>query len=525
MARSYLRCLVLVCVLVGSAVAPFAAPANAQAGANTTNSTGPGTNTSSGSTPTGSFSGSGVSSLRPSQAQVNGSGNATNSTNARNRSGGGSGGIVGGVTGAAEGAWNSATPNIPSTEEIANDTANWTENHLLNATAGILDTANSFVVGTMHPENNGPNGIFGTPTNEPFESLYESVYGSYSFQYAVLILVILLFAMVIIMPYAGLASGGSYRAVQMCARILAALVFIMFWWPIGTALAQFFDAIAMGIAPSGQELTNSMQGLFKLSIGPILASIAIYAVGLAEILSLMFVYAFRQAAIIVFQFVMPLLLVFAYAGPHRRIRSMASTITWQYFALLTMSIPTAFLMRLGFEAEWSFGLGALANALVSMMLLAIALATPFLFSIAAFRAPPSIQSIASGAAGGVAAAGSAVKRDGPVEEGEQLDKEDDSGVNQQTVYVEETSAQDRVAATDGGTNYTNATARGPGPAPGGALSDGSTSPTGTAERIRNFEKQSNGQSSGSATEKTRHYNDQNDVIDVESTVINEADSG
>ena len=515
MTRSSLRCFVLICVLVGGAVAPFAAPATAQAGTNATNST-TAANTSSGSaTPTG-LTGSNVSNLRPGQAQANGSGNATNATNGS----GGGGGIVGGVTGAAEGAWNYATPDVPSTEEIANDTANWTEDHLLNATAGILDTANSFVVGTMHPENSGPNGIFGTPTNEPFESLYESVYGPYSFQYAVLILLILLLAMVIVMPYAGLASGGAYRATQACARIVAALVFIMFWWPIGTALAQFFDAIAMSVAPSGEELTNSMQGLFKLSVGPILASIAIYAVGLAEVLSLMFVYAFRQAAVIVFQFAMPLLLIFAYAGPHRRVRSMASTITWQYFALLTMTIPTAFLMRIGYEAEWSFGLGALANALISMMLLAIALATPFLFSIAAFRAPPSIQSIASGAAGGVAAAGSAVKRDGPVEEDEQLDDEEESQYTESAQYVESTQVGDRVAATDGGTNYAGATARGPGEASGGAL-PGDTGVT--AERIRDFEKQTGGENSGSAAAKTKYHNESN-IIDVEGGVINEADS-
>jgi hypothetical protein len=522
MARLHLRVVVLICVLVGGAVAPFAVPAAAQAGANnSSNSTD--ANTSSGSGTPAIPTGSNVSSLRP--AQVNRSGNATNATNNSSGGGGNGGGrsLADKAAGAVEGAYNYATPDVPSTEEIANDTANWTEDHLLNATAGILDTANSFVVGTMHPVNSGPNGIFGTPTNQPFKSLYKSVYGPYSFQYAVLILLILLLALVTVMPYAGLASGGTYRATQACARIVAALVFIMFWWPIGTALAQFFDAIAMGIAPSGQELTNSMQGLFKLSLGPILASIAIYAVGLGEVLSLMFVYAFRQAAIIVFQFAMPLLLIFAYAGPHRRVRSMASTITWQYFALLTMTIPTAFLMRVGFEAEWSFGLGPLGNALISMMLLAIALATPFMFSIAAFRAPPSIQSLASGAAGAAVGAGSTA-RDRVTRDGEEDEEEDDdSGVDQQTVYVEEQSAQDRVAATDGGTNYTDATAQGPGPA-AGALGDGSTSPTGTAERIRDFERRSNGQNGGSATEKTRHYNNQRDVIDVESTVINEGDS-
>lgn len=583
MTRHHLLTVVLVCVLVGGAIAPFAAPATAQAGTNnSSNSTT--TGTSGGSTPAASN----VSSLRP--GPVNRSGNTPNATTATNAANGTTGNSTAFAQSLKQMNSSAATqtvrqnpntasqilstlkssgiqrsmqefrskpkkvaeaylvtvddsrqragagssgggidvvpgdgPVVPTTEEIANDTTTWAKNKTLNATQFFLKKSMTFVVGTIHPVNSGPNGIFGTPTNQPYKSLYQTIYGPISFQYSILILIILLFAMVIVMPYAGLASGGSYRATQMCARICAALLLIMFWWPIGTALMQFFDAIAMSIAPSPEELTTSLQGLFKLSLGPIVATLGVIVVGAGEVLGLTLTYAFRQAALIVAQFAMPLLLVFAYAGPHRRVRSMASTIAWQYFALLTMTIPAAFFMRIGFEASWGFGLGVLGNALLSMMLLALALATPFVFSIAAFRAPPSIQSLASGAAGAAVGAGSALKRDGPVEEDEQLDDEDDSGVDQQTVYVEETSAQDRVAATDGGTNY--ATARGPGEAPGGALPGGGSASSGTtAERIRDFERQSSGQTSGSATEKTRHYNNQRDVIDVESTVVNERDS-
>jgi hypothetical protein len=506
-----------VCVLVGGAVAPFAAPTAAQAENNSSNST-----DRSGSNDVPPERGADVSDLRPSQ--INRPQNATNATNATNGSDGskGRGGLYDDAAGAVEGAWNDATPNVPSTEKIANDTANWTEDHLLNASRGILSDSIGFVIGSTHPVNSGPHGIFGTPTNEPYEALYESVYGPYSFQYAIVILLILLFALVIVMPYAGLASGGTFRAVQACARIVAALVFIIFWWPIGTALAQFFDAIAVSVAPSATELTSSMEGLFKLSLGPVLASIAMYAVGFGEILALAFVYAFRQAALIVFQFAMPLLVVFAYAGPHRRVRSMASTITWQYFALLTMTIPTAFLMRVGFEVGWGFGLGPLGNALISMALLGLALATPFVFSIAAFRAPPSIQSLASGAAGAAAGAAGTARERLP-SRGEDEDDGGDAGsgtgYTESTQYVESTQIGDRVAATDGGTNYTDATAKGPGDAPGGAL-PGDTGVT--AERVRDFEKQTNGENGGSAAAKTKYHNEK-DIIDVEGGVINEAD--
>jgi hypothetical protein len=581
MTRQFLRVVVLVCLLVGGAVAPFAAPATAQAGTNNSSvsaTTTTGASTSSGgSTPVASN----VSSLRP--GPVNRSQNATNTTNATN-------GTTGNPTAFAQslkqmnssaatqavrqnpntasqilstlkssgvqrsmqefkqkpkkvakaylvtvddsrrraGAGSSGGgidivpgdgPVVPTTEEIANDTATWVKNKSLNATQFFLKKSMTFVVGTVHPVNSGPNGIFGTPTNQPYKSLYQTVYGPISFQYSILILIILLFAMVIVMPYAGLASGGTYRITQTCGRIFAALLLVMFWWPIGTALMQFFDAIAMSIAPSPEELTTSMKGLFKLSVGPLLAVLAVILIDLSELLALTLVYAFRQGALIVYQFAMPLLLVFAYAGPHRRVRSMASTIAWQYFALLTMTIPAAFFMRIGFEASWGFGFGAFGNAILSMMLLALALATPFVFSIAAFRAPPSINSLASGAAGAAVGAGATARnRVTSDEEDEEEDyEEQEPQYTESAQYVESTQVGDRVAATDGGTNYNGATARGPGEAPGGAL-PGDTGVT--AERVRDFEKQTSGDDGGSAAAKTKYHNE-GDIIDVEGGVIDE----
>jgi hypothetical protein len=157
-----------------------------------------------------------------------------------------------------------------------------------------------------------------------------------------------------------------------------------------------------------------------------------------------------------------------------------------------------------------------------MALLGLALATPFVFSIAAFRAPPSIQSLASGAAGAAAGAAGTARERLP-SRGEDEDDGGDAGsgtgYTESTQYVESTQIGDRVAATDGGTNYTDATAKGPGDAPGGAL-PGDTGVT--AERVRDFEKQTNGENGGSAAAKTKYHNEK-DIIDVEGGVINEAD--
>lgn len=487
MSRPLLRCVVLICVLLGGAIAPVVGPAGAQQvepNATENNST---SGVSSGAR--GGLGAADTSSLQAGPAQVNSSNGSTNVS-----ANGSGGGMVGGATGAVEGAFNDATPDVPSTESIANDTAKWTRDAALNTTQFLLNTSMQFVVGTAHPVNSGPNGIFGTPTNQPYQNLYNAVYGSYSFLYAIIILVILLFVLIMVLPYAGLASGGSYRAVQAMARILAALVLVMFWWPIGTALTQFFDALATGIAPSPEELTTSMKGLFKLSIGPILAALIIYFVELGEILGLTLIYAFRQAALIVFQFTMPLLLIFAYAGPHRRVRSIASTIAWQYFALLTMTLPTAFLMRIGFEAEWGFGFGPLGSIIISLALLGLALFVPVMFSIAAFRAPPAMQALAYGAAGNaINAAQSANTRIRGEDEGE-----DDDDSSEQTVYEDSNSAQDRVAAADGGQVVSSGRDAGNDNLP----SSGDVS---SAEQIRDMERQNSSSSGASAQSRLSYY--------------------
>ena len=144
----------------------------------------------------------------------------------------------------------------------------------------------------------------------------------------------------------------------------------------------------------------------------------------------------------------------------------------------------------------------------------IALFTPFLLSIAAFRAPPAINSLASGAAGTAVATGSKAWDKGQGWTGPN-DEEDDVDEGREPIYVESYQPQERVAVADGGTP------RGPGPQPVGALGSGSSSPT--AEKIRDFEKRSS-QPEGAAAQKTNHYN-QNDAIDVPSETVDSGGDG
>jgi hypothetical protein len=107
--------------------------------------------------------------------QLNGTATPNGSSGSGDSSG--RGGLYDRAAAGVESTWNDVTPDVPTTDDVANATANWTEEHLLNGTQRMLNASIGFVVGTTHPVNSGPNEVFGTPTNQPYQNLYESVYG------------------------------------------------------------------------------------------------------------------------------------------------------------------------------------------------------------------------------------------------------------------------------------------------------------------------------------------------------------
>jgi hypothetical protein len=123
---------------------------------------------------------------------------------------------------------------------------------------------------------------------------------------------------------------------------------------------------------------------------------------MGEVLLLALVYGLRWGLLIVGMFAMPLILVLALVGPHPRLRQLGATLAWQFIGLLVMTWPVAFMMRLGYELQWSFSVSGLANFVLSLAMLAIGLVIPLVISVSLLRAPPSITAIAAGATGAAA---------------------------------------------------------------------------------------------------------------------------
>src|SRR5699024_8398002 len=177
---------------------------------------------------------------------------------------------------------------------------------------------------------------------------------------------------------------------------------IIFTVPIITVMHSFVDVLATNVAPGPDELTQSAKGLTNLGAGAAAGIIAAYGLGFAEVLMLAFIYALRYGALYVLPWFLPLLIALSYNAPHDRLSGLSSELLWQYVGLLVQAVPVALLFRAALEMGWDVGLGGLMGVLASGAIFLIAAGLPLVTSIGMFKAAPSVQSVATGAAGYVA---------------------------------------------------------------------------------------------------------------------------
>jgi uncharacterized membrane protein len=269
-----------------------------------------------------------------------------------------------------------------------------------NAVHWILKKALEVVVGTPVPED-GDGGIVFIPTNNPWASLYHDFFIPYVFPLAAVIALLGMLIECGLMPWRALRNP-TYDQSRAFVGFILTLIAIVFTVPIISLLHLTVDIIATNVAPSAAELTQSTKGILKLSGGAILGVVVAYGVGLSEVLLLGLIYALRYGALFFIPWFLPLLIAVAYNAPHERLENLASHLLWQYIGLLIQVVPVAFLFRAAYEVEWNFGLGGLMGLFASGAMFLIAAGLPILTSIGLFKSAPSVQSVASGAAGYVA---------------------------------------------------------------------------------------------------------------------------
>lgn len=242
--------------------------------------------------------------------------------------------------------------------------SSWLVEQLAAVFHGILDLFIGLIVGTPYPTNSGAYGIFGTPTNDPWTAYFHRVYLPFSVGISILLLFIYQLGLGLEAVVRGLLRRPSRT--DDVARTAGATVAITAWWWVGTFLARLNDELARFIAPSVADLTTSLDGFLKLGSTTVLTGVAAYSIGATEMLVLGLLYATRHALIIVYQLTMPVLLVNAIAAPHPYLRRFFGSLSWHYLTLLVLIHPAAYLLRIGYESEWDFGLGLLGDVFIGL---------------------------------------------------------------------------------------------------------------------------------------------------------------
>ena len=262
----------------------------------------------------------------------------------------------------------------PSAGELLEGGAAWFAEAAAGLVEFVFEGSLELVVGTPVPENAGWLGIFGEPTNEPFTSLFTDLHETWLFP---LTLAFFLFALLIgasVLPFSGFI--GKYNASKWITMAFATILAISLSWPIVTAMHAMADAVAMSIAPSGEELIDS-EGIETIvaSAGP--AAAALY-VGLGvKMIVYAFLFGMRYFLLLmVLPYIFGLALAVSLFAPWRKLRTIASGVLWVHVSLLVIPIVVAILFRGAYVIDWGFGVEGLANLLLVMGLLVATVLIP-----------------------------------------------------------------------------------------------------------------------------------------------------
>lgn len=316
------------------------------------------------------------------------------------------------------------------------DIADWSKQQVAEALRWTIQSSMSLWIGTPYAHI-GSNGV---PSNEPFTMIHTEVYGDYVFPFTVLFLGLFIVMSAVAMSASTMFSRG--RITRWLGRMGMAIIVVGLAYDLTNLMQHLSHAIAWAFAPSPTELTNSMKGVFKLGAGPVVGVIGLYVAAWTEALLLALVYGFRQLVLLLAPVMMPIILLTAYAAPHRRLRMLGSLLFWQWFGLVWVSLPVAILLRIAYELEWSFGVGGLIGFFLTLAIFTIALVLPFVFSYGFFRFPPAITT------GAAAVSGAAASKAGTLRDRYGTNDDDSDSISPSKSRA--SRPKDRVVAADGG---------------------------------------------------------------------------
>ena len=267
--------------------------------------------------------------------------------------------------------------------------------------ASILKKVYGLAFSTKVPQNDGWEGILGTPTNEPFKPLHEQLLQNKLYpllNYLLGTAVILMGLSLVVNPLM-----SRFRALDLFIKFASFLLLYVSAWAIVTIMHGVVDDITIWLRPSEQAMGALATNVTKLSAG----AVGAYFVGAGGILTSVFGLGLelglrRVALQYFFPYIFPVLLLLLYASPWRRLKSLASVVLWQYVNVLTMVIPMALLLKAAAVVSFSTSSGVV-SMLVLVALFLFAVSIPGITTYTFLQVPGTAARAGYSAAAGAAA--------------------------------------------------------------------------------------------------------------------------
>lgn len=272
--------------------------------------------------------------------------------------------------------------------------------------SNVLKKVYNLAFTTPVPQNDGLMGVFGTPTNEPFQQLHQKLLVEKLYpvtNYLLSIGVMVLGLSLVVNPLM-----SRFRILDLFIKFVSFLALYVFAWGLATLMHGVVNDITLWIRPSPAEMSALVTNVDKMGA----AAIGAYFFGSGGILTTVFglgvELGLRRVALeYFFPYVFPVLLLVLYFSPWQRLSSYASMGIWQYVNVLTMVIPMAILLKAAALVNFSPGDGAEAM-LVLIALFLFALCIPVISTYFFIQVPGKVagrmKSVAAGAASRVGAA-------------------------------------------------------------------------------------------------------------------------
>ncbi|NKE37754.1 hypothetical protein GWG54_18485 [Natronococcus sp. JC468] len=281
----------------------------------------------------------------------------------------------------------------------------------------LVDQVFNEALGTPTINNDGAFGIFGTPealeTGEETPANQEAtVYDAVASQNYVTIhkeifmglimpmAVSIMFLLALLMLAAPITALITRQQVgSMLASGVFVILIIVVSWEYAALMHALSDAAVQYVLPETDQILNQEATTFG---GGVAVAIGIYFGGWSAAVMLVAIHTARHLLLFVYPAVLPLFLLMAYWGGHRRVKQIGSFFVWQWYGLLVMNLPTAILLRFADEVGWQlFPDGAAFEILnlgstIAIFLLAVAI--PLAVSGSFFLVGLSMRGATAGAA-------------------------------------------------------------------------------------------------------------------------------